>query len=146
MAYVRLAFKEPKTNSSRRTISLPTFAAQRLRKHRLEQAERLFRLGAGRPTGETLLFEREGEPWCPNTFGLWFAKAVKRCALPRVRLHDLWHSYASLMLESGVDLKTVSMALGHSTIRVTADTYAHVSPTMLQSAADRLDRIIGEGS
>lgn len=58
----------------------------------------------------------------------------------------LRHSYASLMLESGVDLKTVSTALGHSTIRVTADTYAHVSPAMLQSAAARLDRIIGGGS
>jgi integrase len=59
-----------------------------------------------------------------------------RRGLPRVRLHDLRHSYASLMLESGVDL-------GHSTIRVTADTYAHVSPAMLQGAADELDRIIG---
>jgi site-specific recombinase XerD len=60
-----------------------------------------------------------------------------------VEMHDLRHSYASLMLESGVDLKTVSTALGHSSIHVTADTYAHVTPAMLQSAADRLDRIIG---
>ena len=48
------------------------------------------------------------------------------------------------MLESGVDLKTVSPALGHSTIRITADTYAHVTPAMQQSAADRLDRILAE--
>jgi integrase len=47
------------------------------------------------------------------------------------------------MLERGVDLKTVSTALGHSTIRVTADTYAHISPAMLQSAVSRLDEAIG---
>jgi integrase len=46
------------------------------------------------------------------------------------------------MLESGVDLKTVSTALGHSSIRITADTYAHVTPAMQQSAAERLERII----
>ena len=64
----------------------------------------------------------------------------KAIELPRVRLHDLRHLYASLMLENGVDLKTVSTALGHSTIRVTADTYAHISPAMLQSAAASLDQ------
>lgn len=88
------------------------------------------------------MFEVEGEPWNPNTFGSEFARRAARYKLPRVRLHDLRHSYASLMLESGVDLKTVSTALGHSSINLTADTYAHVTPSMLQSAAQRLDRIV----
>jgi integrase len=113
-----------------------------LRRHRREQKDRFDGLGLWR-TNDSLVFDRAGEPWCPNTFGLWFARLVKRFELPRVRLHDLRHSYASLMLERGVDLKTVSTALGHSTIRVTADTYAHVSPAMLQSAASRLDEAIG---
>lgn len=141
---IEIRFKEPKTRGSRRTIPLPGFAIERLRRHRLEQRARFDALGIWR-TNDALVFEREGKPWCPNTFGLWFARLVKRLGLPRVRLHDLRHSYASLMLESGVDLKTVSTALGHATIRVTADTYAHVSPAMLQSAADRLDRAIGGG-
>jgi integrase len=120
---------------------LPAFAVERLRRHRREQKDRFDALGIWR-TNDSLVFDRESEPWCPNTFGLWFARLVKRFELPRVRLHDLRHSYASLMLENGVDLKTVSTALGHSTIRVTADTYAHVSPAMLQSAAARLDRAL----
>ena len=57
--------------------------------------------------------------------------------VPRVRLHDLRHSYAMLMLESGVDLKTVSHALGHSTIRITADTSARVTPAIQQLTAER---------
>jgi integrase len=139
---IEIRFKEPKTQGSRRSIVLPAFAIDRLRIHRREQKDRFEKLGAWR-TNESLVFDREGEPWCPNTFGLWFARLVRRFKLPPVRLHDLRHSYATLMLESGVDLKTVSMALGHSTIRITADTYAHVTPAMQQSAAERLDRIIG---
>jgi integrase len=139
-----LRFKEPKTKRSRRTIALPPFAIERLRRHRLEQAERFFSAGA-RPDGSTLLFERDGMPWNPNTFGLTFARIVSDAKLPRVRLHDLRHSFASLLLASGADLKTVSTALGHSNIAVTADTYAHVSPAMLHDAANLLDRVVESG-
>ncbi|MBV8344923.1 MAG: tyrosine-type recombinase/integrase, partial [Candidatus Eremiobacteraeota bacterium] len=55
------------------------------------------------------------------------------------------HSFASLLLASGADLKTVSTALGHSTISVTADVYAHVTPAMLKGAASMLDRIVDSG-
>jgi integrase len=136
-----LRFKEPKTAGSRRSIPLPKFAIDRLRQHRREQKDRFETLGIWR-TNDSLVFDNAGEPWNPNTFGTEFARRARRMELPPVRLHDLRHSYASLMLESGVDLKTVSTALGHSSIRITADTYAHVTPAMQQSAAERLERII----
>ena len=60
---------------------------------------------------------------------------MREAKLPKVRLHDLRHSSASLLLAGGADLKTVSTALGHSTIAVTADTYARVSAAMLKDAA-----------
>jgi integrase len=139
-----LRFKEPKTKRSRRTIALPAFAIDRLRRHRLEQAERFFSAGT-RPDGSSLLFERDGSPWNPNTFGLTFARIAHDAKLSKVRLHDLRHSFASLLLAGGADLKTVSTALGHSTIAVTADTYAHVSPAMLHDAANLLDRVVESG-
>ena len=74
-----------------------------------------------------------------------FSAIAREAGLPRVRLHDLRHSFASLLLAGGADLKTVSTALGHSTISVTADTYAHVSPAMLQGAADLLERVVESG-
>jgi integrase len=116
-----LRFKEPKTPGSRRSIPLPQFAVERLRQHRREQKDRFDTLGLWR-TNDSLVFDHAGEPWNPNTFGTEFVRRVSCMKLPPVRLHDLRHSYASLMLESGVDLKTVSQALGHSTIRITADT------------------------
>jgi integrase len=136
-----LRFKEPKTAGSRRSIPLPRFAVDRLRQHRREQRARFEQLGLWQ-ANDTLVFDRAGEPWNPNTFGTEFARRARSFKLPEVRLHDLRHSYATLMLESGIDLKTVSQALGHSTIRITADTYAHVTPAMQQSAAERLDGVI----
>ena len=137
-------FKEPKTRRSRRTIALPAFVVDRLRRHRIEQKERFLALGLGHLTDETLVFERAGEPWVPNTFGATFSEILRESGLPHVRLHDLRHSYASMALEAGVDLKTVSNALGHSTISTTADIYAHVTPSLMRSAADRLDAVVGD--
>jgi integrase len=71
---VELRFKEPKKNSSRCPVELPAFAIEGLRRHRREQEARFENLGIWR-TNETLVFDREGQPWCPNTFGLWFAPA-----------------------------------------------------------------------
>jgi integrase len=140
-----LAFKEPKSKRSRRTIPLPPFVIDRLRRHRLEQAERFLSAGAGRPDAETLVFEDDGRPWVPTTFGMLFARLRDAANLPKVRLHDLRHSYASLLLQSGADLKVVSTALGHSSVAITSDLYVHLAPVMLQSAAHRLDALIESG-
>jgi integrase len=86
-----LRFKEPKTKRSRRTVALPPFVADRLRRHRPEQAQRLMAAGFGRPDRDTLVFERDGEPWNPNTFGTAFARIASEANLPKVRLHDLRH-------------------------------------------------------
>lgn len=136
-------FKEPKTKRSRRTINLPPFVTERLRRHRVEQAERFLSDGLGRPIGETLLFERAGEPWVPNTFGTAFWRVLDDAKLPHIRVHDLRHSFASMALEAGVDLKTVSTALGHTTISTTADLYAHVTSSLLKDAAERIDGALG---
>jgi hypothetical protein len=58
-------------------------------------------------------------------------------------LHDLRHSYATFMLSAGADLKSISTSLGHSTIAVTANTYAHATDSLLQEHANRLDGALG---
>jgi integrase len=135
-------FKEPKTRRSRRTISLPRFVADRLRRHRVDQAQWFWANHMGRLNAQTLVFERGGEPWVPNTFGTMFMRTLRDAKVPHVRLHDLRHSFASTALEAGVDLKTVSTALGHSTISTTADIYAHVTDSLMKDAADRIDRAL----
>jgi integrase len=131
-------FKEPKTRRSRRTISLPRFVVDRLRRHRTDQAQWFYANALGRTTADTLVFERGGEAWIPNTFGTAFTRALRDAGVPHVRLHDLRHTFASLALEAGVDLKTVSNALGHSTISTTADIYAHVTDSLMRDAAEKI--------
>ncbi|MFE4676031.1 tyrosine-type recombinase/integrase [Streptomyces sp. NPDC056723] len=61
----------------------------------------------------------------------------------RVRVHDLRHTCASLLLAQGVDARTIMETLGHSTITMTLDTYAHVMGTALRAASDRMDDVLG---
>ena len=58
------------------------------------------------------------------------------------RLHDLRHFFASLLLAQGVELKVVSELLGHSSIQITGDIYAHVLPQLKEQALDLLDSIL----
>jgi integrase len=68
-----------------------------------------------------------------------FYPLLVRASLPRVRFHDLRHSSATLLLSLGVPLSIVVDILGHSSTRVTGDTYTHVSVTMHRQAVDQLD-------
>lgn len=68
-----------------------------------------------------------------------------RAALPRIRLHDLWHTAATLLLGRGVNPKIVSEMLGHASIGITLDTCSHVLPTMQQSAAAEMDAALSVG-
>jgi integrase len=96
----------------------------------VDQAQWFWANGLGRLNSQTLVFERGGEAWVPNTFGTTFIRTLRDAGVPHVRLHDLRHSF---------DLKTVSTALGHSTISTTADIYAHVTDCLMRNAADRID-------
>jgi integrase len=68
---------------------------------------------------------------------------VRRKKLPKVRLHDLRHSHATIALAAGTDLKTIIAALGHSTIAVTANTYLHATEAMQRTHAERLGLALG---
>ena len=62
--------------------------------------------------------------------------------LPRIRLHDLRHTHATLLIQAGVSPKVVQERLGHSDVTVTLNTYTHVMPDMAQEAADKIDKLI----
>lgn len=134
-----LRFKPPKSGKAR-AISLPVFAIDDLRRLRIDQAQELLQLGV-RLDGNTLLCARaDGEPLLPTSLTHEFAKVAGKVeGVPKVRFHDLRHSHATALLASGVPLKVVSERLGHSTIALTADTYAHVTASMQEDAAQKLD-------
>jgi integrase len=134
-----IRFKTPKTDRAR-VVTLPAFANEALRRHKREQAEELLFLGV-RQTGENLVCGRgDGLPLQPQTLTHNFARLVGRLRdLPRVRFHDLRHSHATQLLLDGVHPKIAQERLGHASITTTLDLYSHVTDTMQNDAAARLD-------
>lgn len=97
----------------------------------------------GKPLRETdLVFSHsEGTPLDPNTLSHALGKIVHKAGVRHIRLHDLRHTHATLMLEAGVHPKIVQERLGHSTIANTIDTYSHILPGMQEAAARRFDEV-----
>ena len=76
----------------------------------------------------------------PDAVSRDFAATVRMVPVPTIRLHDLRHTHATLLLEAGVPVKVVSERLGHASIQLTLDTYAHVLPSMDADAVERFER------
>jgi integrase len=137
------ALAEPKTARSRRTVMLPAIARDALgRRKKRQEADRAAAGAAWQDRLLGLVFtDAVGRPLRPPDVSDEWRRTRRRLGLT-VRLHDLRHTYASLLLGAGVPLKLVSDALGHSTIAITADTYAHVTPELRREAADAMDRAL----
>ena len=132
----------PKTAKGRRTVALDPGTVAALREHRKRQlAERLL-MGAGF-TDRGLVFCRpDGGPLHPERFSRMFDREIAKTELPRIRLHDLRHSWASLALSAGVHPKVVQERLGHASISITLDVYSHVTPELRREAADALGKAL----
>jgi integrase len=141
----RVHLSEPKTRSGVRTVPLDSGTTAALRSHKAAQAAERLKAGAAwRDTGFVFTDEL-GQMLRPEAVSRAFRGAAARAELPRIRLHDLRHTSASLALSAGVPLKVVSDRLGHSTIAITANLYTHVSPVVAQGAADAIAGSVPRG-
>jgi len=136
-------FNEPKTASSRRTIPVTAATIDALRVHRRHQSESRIR-HADVWRDYDLVFSSEiGEPLDrKNLYRKPFKTLLKRAGLPPIRLYDLRHTCATLLLLGGMNPKVVSERLGHSSIVITLDTYSHVMPNMQREAVEVLERLL----
>ena len=85
-----------------------------------------------------------GGPMSPDSVLHMLHRVLKRAGLPKVRFHDLRHTFATLSLKSGVDVKTLSGALGHYSAGFTLNTYTHATAQMKQDAADAIGGVISQ--
>ena len=83
-----------------------------------------------------------GGPMSPDSVLHMLHRVLKRAGLPKVRFHDLRHTFATLALQNGVDIKTVSGMLGHFSAGFTLDTYAHVTTAAKREAARTMGNIL----
>lgn len=122
----QLRFKEPKTKTSRRTIAVPASIVRELRVLRREQNEQRLRLGLGKEPDDALVFRKpDGSPLVPNSLTTEWRRLVKELGLPKVSMHAWRHTHASQLIDSGMDVLTISRRLGHASPSITLDVYGH---------------------
>ena len=129
MITVRRSYDGQTKSSKQRTVPLPSALTTILKAYRLADPWQ----------GDLCFPNREGEMYSRNAkVEALFHDALTRAGLPRIRVHDLRHVFASHFVMGGGDVFTLQRILGHSTPQLTSDTYAHLSPGHMVGAADRV--------
>ena len=137
----QLILKEPK-RSSRRTINLPQVCISAMLQHRtMQEQER--QLGGTRWKESDYVFTTGiGTPLEPRNLERAYRQILAIAGLHHIRIHDLRHTAATLLLTQGVHPRVVMDLLGHSQIAVTMNTYSHVVPALRKEAANQMDQIL----
>lgn len=129
-----LVMEATKSKASRRTLRMPAFVA--------EAIERQRRRAIGAPLSAPVFTLPSGDPILPNYATHALPPFLKAAGLPHIRLHDLRHSTATLLLERGISSMEVATLLGHSTTRLTDDRYGHLTARMTEATAAAMDTLI----
>lgn len=138
------SLQEPKTSQSRRTIPLSTSVMTELSIHRKKQLQERIKLGQLYQNSHFVFATEIGTPVSPsNLTRRHFKPILKKAELSKnIRLYDLRHTCATLLLSAGKSPKIVAERLGHSSIVLTLDTYSHVLPSMQREATDELELML----
>ncbi|KAA3630730.1 MAG: site-specific integrase, partial [Calditrichaeota bacterium] len=133
-SYSKGEFIQPKTKNSIRRIVISPVLKQSLNRHRT----------FGKDLEMDLIFSNEvGLPLDPdNLIKREFHPALDRAGLRRIRFHDLRHTYASILIAQGENIKFVQSQLGHASAKTTLDRYGHLMPNLDNDAARRLDKTV----
>ena len=123
---------QPKTENSIRQISIPKDTVDMLIAEHEKHPDNPYLF----PSAKT------GCMYYPDSVVLLHRRVLKRAGLPHIRFHDLRHTFATMALQNGVDVKTVSSMLGHYSAGFTLDTYAHVTTDAQLKAAQTMGSIL----
>ncbi|GIM44458.1 hypothetical protein DNHGIG_00070 [Collibacillus ludicampi] len=135
--------KGTKTNEYERIVVMPEWYMRELRKYYTEWKKERLLVGDLWEGGDKqyVFHGGTGKPYYYTTPTKRWRKFLAKHDFRYIRLHDLRHTAATLLIEAGVDLKAIQERLGHSTYQVTADIYAHVTKKVNKAAADKLERL-----
>jgi integrase len=129
---------KPKTGRGR-NVSVDPATLAALKAYRKQQLEEKILWRKAGYVDSGFVFRREnGLPYHPDFVSQMFEKAVRTSEQPRIRLHDLRHTHATLALQAGIHPKVVSERLGHANISITLDVYSHAIPAMEEEAAAKI--------
>ena len=132
----------PKTRRGKRLVALDPATAAALKEDCHRQKQERLAAGSSWQRAGYVFTGKDGEPYHPERVSKLFLQAAKKAGLPRIRLHDLRHTYATLALGAGVHPKIVSERLGHANIGITLDCYSHCLPALSEEAAYRVAALV----
>ena len=138
----RLVTKETKNASSRRVIKADPLVFSVLADYKAKYREKQAAKSGAWVNSDRLFVRTDGSPITPNTTALWLDKFTKKYGLRRVTPHKLRHTYATLQIAYGTDVRTVSGTMGHSTPSTTLNIYTHQLKHSLDVAADAMGDIL----
>jgi len=139
-----LELVEPKSRTSIRSMVLPAFVARILRQQQPRQKQQR-RWGGLRRQDQDLVFTSSlGTPIEPDNVRRRFKVLLNKAGLRDMRLHDLRHSCPSFLLAQGLPPRAIIELLSHSQISLPMNTYAHVMPSLMKDAAQKMDALLGD--
>lgn len=138
--------KDPKNNTSIRTLVIPKPVMDLLAKHENKEKEKRF--GCGTLWNDTgfVFTQWDGKPMYPSTPSRWFSKFLKANNLRSITFHQLRHTSATLLINENVNIREVSKRLGHSNTSTTLNIYSHALKSADEDAANKLGDIIFSNS
>jgi integrase len=125
-----------------RTVDLDRGTVAQLEAHRDRQRREKAAWDGDYVDSEYVFRRRDGSRLNPRTLSQTFQWIVKESDLPRIRLHDLRHTHASIAVKAGVPIGVVSERLGHASPEFTLTRYFHLLPGMSREAADTIARAV----
>ncbi len=133
----------PKTERSKRVIAIDTDTIAVLRAHKGAQLVRQVEIGADLYGNQGFVFSDVlGQPFDPSIITDAWRRLVAKAGVGRIRLHDLRHFHASMLLRANIHPKIVQERLGRSTVSITLDTYSHSVPSLQQQAAESFAEVM----
>lgn len=135
-----LLYQPPKTASARRSIPIDAACVAALKQHKARQNARRLAMGDLWHDEDLVFSVGHGGPIRPSNLTDRFSRLVDRADLPDITFHGIRHSHATMLLREGVPVKVVSERLGHASISVTLDVYAHVLPDMQELAVAAVEK------
>jgi integrase len=144
----RSTLQTPKSDYSKRAIDMGPRLEEVLKNHRKSQNQMKLKTGRAWHDNDFIFCNDDGSSInAENLYHRRFKRIIKKAGLRSIRIHDLRHTFASILIAAGHNIKYIQSQLGHSSIKITLDIYGHLMPEVYEGAAKRSeDFVFGNGN
>lgn len=132
-----------KNDSSKRAIDIPPFVAELLSAYKVWWTEHRLMWGSDwKGQLERLFIQDDGQPLNPDTINFWLNRFLTKHNLPHITPHSLRHTFTTLQITAGVDMRTLQARTGHAQASTLVNTYSHAIKSSQKRAAAALEAVL----